>query len=169
MHKVLVNRLGGLSLPRKGVVRLTDRPDMTLDVYRGRKTTMQQRRRDFGWRREKREIKLWTVYQSWGRRTPGLVECSQWTKSRGPALWAYTKLHYKETLASEYFEPFWTETRTCALGEAIPRFVRLYEEIIRELYWVDVSPHRLTSRGVIILYNSHQCTLLRMKHFALKF
>ena len=32
--------LGGLSLPRKSVVRLTDRPDMTLDVYRGRKTTM---------------------------------------------------------------------------------------------------------------------------------
>ena len=43
MHEVLVNRLGGLSLPRKSVVRLTDRPDMTLDVYRGRKTTMQQR------------------------------------------------------------------------------------------------------------------------------
>ena len=41
MHKVLVNRLGGLSLPRKSVVRLTDRPDMTLDVYRGRKTTIQ--------------------------------------------------------------------------------------------------------------------------------
>ena len=41
MHEVLVNRLGGLSLPRKGVVRLTDRPDMTLDVYRGRKTTKQ--------------------------------------------------------------------------------------------------------------------------------
>ena len=37
MHKVLVNRLGGLSLPRKSVVRLTDRPDMTLDVYSGRK------------------------------------------------------------------------------------------------------------------------------------
>ena len=31
-----------LSLPRKSVVRLTDRPNMTLDVYRGRKTTMQQ-------------------------------------------------------------------------------------------------------------------------------
>ena len=31
--------LGGLSLPRKSVVRLTDRPDMTLDVYRGLKTT----------------------------------------------------------------------------------------------------------------------------------
>ena len=30
VHKVLVNRLGGLSLPRKSVVRLTDRPDMTL-------------------------------------------------------------------------------------------------------------------------------------------
>ena len=42
MHKVLVNRLGGLSLPRKSVVRLTDRPDVTLDVYRGRKTTTQQ-------------------------------------------------------------------------------------------------------------------------------
>ena len=42
MHEVLVNRLGGLSLPRKSVVRLTDRPDMTLDVYRGRKTTVQQ-------------------------------------------------------------------------------------------------------------------------------
>ena len=41
MHEVLVNRLGGLSLPRKSVVRLTDRPDMTLDVYRGRKTTQQ--------------------------------------------------------------------------------------------------------------------------------
>ena len=42
MHEVLVNRLGGLSLPRKSVVRITDRPDMTLDVYRGRKTTIQQ-------------------------------------------------------------------------------------------------------------------------------
>ena len=42
MHEVLVNRLGGLSLPRKSVVRLTDRPDMTLDVYRGPKTKMQQ-------------------------------------------------------------------------------------------------------------------------------
>ena len=42
MHEVLVNRLGDLSLPRKSVVRLTDRPDMTLVVYRGRKTTMQQ-------------------------------------------------------------------------------------------------------------------------------
>ena len=42
VHEVLVNRLGGLSLPRKSVVRLTDRPDMTLDVYHGRKTTIQQ-------------------------------------------------------------------------------------------------------------------------------
>ena len=32
MHEVLVNRLGGLSLPRISVVRVTDRPDMTLDV-----------------------------------------------------------------------------------------------------------------------------------------
>ena len=42
MHEVLVNCLGGLSLSRKSVVRLTDRPDMTLDVYRGRKTIQQQ-------------------------------------------------------------------------------------------------------------------------------
>ena len=42
MHDVLVNRLGGLSLPRKSVVRLPDRPGMTVDVYRGRKTTRQQ-------------------------------------------------------------------------------------------------------------------------------
>ena len=42
MHEVLVNRLGGLNLPRKSVVRLTDRPDMTIDVYRGRKATIQQ-------------------------------------------------------------------------------------------------------------------------------
>ena len=41
MHEVLVNRLGGLSLPRKSVVRLTDHPDMTLDVYCGRKTIKQ--------------------------------------------------------------------------------------------------------------------------------
>ena len=41
VHEVLVNRLGGLSLPRKSVVRLTDRPDMTLDVNRGRKKTIQ--------------------------------------------------------------------------------------------------------------------------------
>ena len=47
VHKVLVKRLGGLSLPRKSVVRLTDRPDMTLDVYRGRKTTNQQQQHLF--------------------------------------------------------------------------------------------------------------------------
>ena len=45
MHEVLVNRLGGLSLPRKSVVRLTDHPDMTLDVYRGRKTTKQKKKK----------------------------------------------------------------------------------------------------------------------------
>ena len=42
MHEVLVNRLGGLSLPKKSVVKLIDRPNMTLGVYRGRKTTIQQ-------------------------------------------------------------------------------------------------------------------------------
>ena len=44
MHKVLVNRLGGISLPRKSVVRLTDRPGMTLDVYHGCKTKQQQQK-----------------------------------------------------------------------------------------------------------------------------
>ena len=34
VHKVLVNRLRGLSLPRKSVVRLTNCPDMTIDVHR---------------------------------------------------------------------------------------------------------------------------------------
>ena len=42
MHEVLVNRLGGLSLLRKSVVRLTGRPDMTLDICRGRKATIQE-------------------------------------------------------------------------------------------------------------------------------
>ena len=42
VHEVLVNRLQGLSLPRQSVVRLTDRPDMTLDVYGGCKTRIQQ-------------------------------------------------------------------------------------------------------------------------------
>ena len=42
MHEVLVNRLGGLSIPMKSVVWLTDCPDMTLDVYHGRKTTTTQ-------------------------------------------------------------------------------------------------------------------------------
>ena len=44
MQEVLVNRLGGLGLPRKSVDRLNDRPDMTLNVYRGRKTTTQQQK-----------------------------------------------------------------------------------------------------------------------------
>ena len=42
MDLVLVNLLGSLSLPRNSVVRLTDRPDMTIAVYRGCKATRQQ-------------------------------------------------------------------------------------------------------------------------------
>ena len=38
VHEELVNRLGGLSLPRKNVVRLTNRLDMIVAVYRGCKT-----------------------------------------------------------------------------------------------------------------------------------
>ena len=44
-HLVLLNRLGGLSLPRNSVVKLTGRPDMTTAVYLGRKATTQQQHR----------------------------------------------------------------------------------------------------------------------------
>ena len=48
MHEVLVNHLGGLSMSRKIVVRLTDRPDMTwmftVDVNQ---TTTQQQHNDY--------------------------------------------------------------------------------------------------------------------------
>ena len=53
VHEVLANRLGGLSLPRKSVVRLTDRPDMILYVYRERKTTTTTR------------VKLWSGKVHW--------------------------------------------------------------------------------------------------------
>ena len=53
MHEVLFNLLGGLSLPRKSVVRLTDRPDMTLDVYSGRKTIQQQQQQVIKFEKEK--------------------------------------------------------------------------------------------------------------------
>ena len=52
MHEVQVNRLGGLSLPRKSVVSLTDRPDMTLTVYRGRKKTIQQQQQQSSQQRQ---------------------------------------------------------------------------------------------------------------------
>ena len=39
------------------MVRLTDRPDMTLDVYRGRKTTMQQQQQQ-----NRKRLKLLSVH-----------------------------------------------------------------------------------------------------------
>ena len=39
VHGMLVNRLSGLSLHKKSVVRLTGRSDVIIDVYRGRKIT----------------------------------------------------------------------------------------------------------------------------------
>ena len=44
MHEVLVKRLGGLSLHRTSVVRLTetDQPDVITAVFYGRKTTTTQ-------------------------------------------------------------------------------------------------------------------------------
>ena len=59
VHKVLVNRLGGLSLPRKSVGKLTDRPDMTIDVYHGRKTTTPHPRQ----RSTKRQSNKYTLEQ----------------------------------------------------------------------------------------------------------
>ena len=43
-HVVLVNCFGGLNLPGKSVVRLTDRLDITIAVYHGRKITKQQQK-----------------------------------------------------------------------------------------------------------------------------
>ena len=41
------------------MVRLTDRPDMTLDVYRGRKTTMQQQQQLIVKRKTRKVSHLW--------------------------------------------------------------------------------------------------------------
>ena len=60
MHKVLVNRLGGVNLPRKSVLRLIDRPDMTLDVYYGCKTTQQQQQ--FG---KRAVLSVYCAFLSW--------------------------------------------------------------------------------------------------------
>ena len=81
MHEVLVNRLGGLSLPRKSVVRLTDRPDMTLDVYRGRKTTNQQQ-------------KSTTPTRTCCKRNRPLPYCNQ--NCRTPRHWKFTQ-HLRTT------------------------------------------------------------------------
>ena len=48
MHEVLVNRIGGLSLSRKSMVRLIDCPDMTIAVYRGRTTATHNIERECG-------------------------------------------------------------------------------------------------------------------------
>ena len=43
VHEVLDTRLGSLSLPRKSVVRLTDRPDVAFCCLRGRKEHVSMR------------------------------------------------------------------------------------------------------------------------------
>ena len=43
----IVNRVGGLSLPRKSEVRIAEHPDITIDVNRGRKTMTQQQNKLF--------------------------------------------------------------------------------------------------------------------------
>ena len=44
------------------MVRLTDRPDMTLDVYRGRKTTMQQQQHIIYRYTFYAKVKKWHIY-----------------------------------------------------------------------------------------------------------
>ena len=72
MHEVLVNRLGGLILPRKSVVRLTDGPDTTLDVYRGRKTTIQQQQQC---RVMVSFITIPSVFKSWKQASMLFITC----------------------------------------------------------------------------------------------
>ena len=82
VYEVLVNRLGGLSLPRKRVVRLTGRPDMTLDVYHGRKTTIQYQ---YDYKSGGSVVDNTLDYQSRDRKIdPPLLRFSDETLNRGP-------------------------------------------------------------------------------------
>ena len=65
VHEVLVNRLRGLSLPRKSVVRLTDHPDMTLAVYRWRKTMKQQQQQLYDFFKGLNEFEIAVVFEPW--------------------------------------------------------------------------------------------------------
>ena len=72
MHEVLVNHLGGLSLPRKRLARLTDRPDMTLDVYCGRKTTINNNNNRIGCRETPLEQDFPALTEQMNRGAKGL-------------------------------------------------------------------------------------------------
>ena len=65
MHEVLVNRLGGRSLPRKSVVRLTDYPDLTTDVYQEQRDT--HARVLYSWRRS---LGIYRIYSATRRGFP---------------------------------------------------------------------------------------------------
>ena len=73
MQEVLVNRLGGLSLPRKSVVRLTDRPDMTLDVYLGRKTTIKEKQKVSDLKRVECTLRLNLSKQNYFKRISSFI------------------------------------------------------------------------------------------------
>ena len=94
VHEVLVNRSGGLSLPRKSVVRLTDRPDMTLDGYRGRKTTIQQQR------------PFETVFQSISDRLPERGRKKREViDERKNVQTTPTRTYYKRNRSLPYYDP----------------------------------------------------------------
>ena len=59
---------GPLSLPRKSVVRLTDRPDMTSDAYRGRKTTIQQQQLSYNELNTSSLLRIGVWYVKTGKR-----------------------------------------------------------------------------------------------------
>ena len=56
VQEVMLNHLGGLSMPRKSVVRLTDRPGMTSAVYRGRNRKTQPTNQPFLYMYRKRSM-----------------------------------------------------------------------------------------------------------------
>ena len=60
VHEVPVDRLGGLSLPRKRVARLPDRLGMTIDVCERKTTTQQQL--SFRWKMDRNRCFFYVLY-----------------------------------------------------------------------------------------------------------
>ena len=118
MHEVLVNRLGGLSLPRKSVVRLTDHPDMTLDVYRGRKTTMQQQQSSHlreGTKLSYSQINTVLCHRDASQKVLLLTSAGEFAKKT--------------------FRPYWNGSSRCIMVWVLPRCKSTFVPI----FWVKMS------------------------------
>ena len=108
VHEVLVNHLGGRSLPRKSVVRLTDRPNMTLDVYRGCKITTTTTTT----RSEYKE-----VHSNLSELTPSTKKYSRTWQS---LLWAQRRTLEPDRACSEYKEVYLSEPdRACSVYKEV--------------------------------------------------